>query len=854
MNHLLSLLFCFLLSIPVFSQCSDLEGIEFTYCYGDLENTVLGTFCPDDPPYHSVKLTISDGYIDNNDFLYIYDDDNLGPFTMGSISGESTSNIFIATNPTGCLTLHLTSDFVFSCSEPIPGQEWPEITYSFECVCVTQTLNPFSLSTQNLCVGEVFSLDASSSQVNEALGAAYHWDFGDGTSAVETSPQIEHFYNEPGIYFISLEIVDEYCTSSLITRMVNVLGQVETNLILPDTICSSEVYNLSSQIINTYSSPIVAGEFSSGQINEIIIGQGPNVVNTSILVDVEEGVFIEDVSNFQVSLDISHTWFGDIGIYLICPNGTEIALHSLISWAGYNYDLTGCCYDFTSNAEETLKATSDSLGDAQNVPIGAFLPSESFELLIGCPIAGDWALRIDESHPSDDGVLHSWSITFGDSLSLDIGSLIDESAVWNGPGLAEDGLLTAPDSAGIYSYSLSYLDPLSCGYFEEFDLEVIACQELDADSIFLESVSEICLGEYFVHSTGIEFQVFGDTIIENIGLGLNSDGYKEFETVTILALDKPVVLAVPASLCAAMPELNLGSYAGVSPPGGRWFFGMDTIGQELLNDNLIQTNLTNESLFYYQVSNASGCISGDVLLIEMVDAEIIYSEAEVCIGESFQLGNGIEFQVFGDTIIENIFIGLNEMGCEILENLLITGIEKPLLEIEPAQICPSNNDINLANYTGVNPNDGTWYLGSDDSGNPLTGDDLFQTDLDENAQFYYEITNEAACKTGEILNIEYSDTCTQTTIAYLADDFDGDQEHCFEISQFGNAQFKIDFKDCLSHDYKTILFDNSGRMIELPTVDFSGKIYHTDHLPFGLYHLLVFNMNKRAYVKLLLGS
>lgn len=198
------------------------------------------------------------------------------------------------------------------------------------------------------------------------------------------------------------------------------------------------------------------GQFCSGTVNEIITGFESNAVLSTINVEYFENKPLNEITNFKVLLDISHSWLGDIGVYLVCPDGTAIALHELTAWAGSNYDLTGCCYEITMDAEETILDATDGL-EGPELPTGKYLPSDSFEFLLGCPIAGNWTLRIDESHPSDDVVLHAWCLIFGDSVYYEIGANLEETAIWNGPGLDSNDSLTSPDEPGIYSYSLFIL-------------------------------------------------------------------------------------------------------------------------------------------------------------------------------------------------------------------------------------------------------------------------------------------------------------------------------------------------------------------------------------------------------------
>lgn len=68
-----------------------------------------------DLPGHAVTLTGSYDIEQGYDYLYIHDGEGTGSPLLGTYGGVGTLNVE-ATNPTGSLTLHFTSDFVFSYS------------------------------------------------------------------------------------------------------------------------------------------------------------------------------------------------------------------------------------------------------------------------------------------------------------------------------------------------------------------------------------------------------------------------------------------------------------------------------------------------------------------------------------------------------------------------------------------------------------------------------------------------------------------------------------------------------------------------------------------------------------------
>jgi len=84
-----------------------------------------------------------------------------------------------------------------------------------------------------------------------------------------------------------------------------------------------------------------------------------------------------------ISVEIKHTWRGDLSVYLKPPGHDEILLHHN---SGHNAnDLVMIC-----------RSSDDP---------------ELFAGLAGQPAQGDWILRVTDNAERDTGVLNKWGIT-----------------------------------------------------------------------------------------------------------------------------------------------------------------------------------------------------------------------------------------------------------------------------------------------------------------------------------------------------------------------------------------------------------------------------------------------------------
>lgn len=87
------------------------------------------------------------------------------------------------------------------------------------------------------------------------------------------------------------------------------------------------------------------------------------------------------VGSIEVSVDISHTYLGDLRVSLVSPAGSEIVLHGRANGSQQNLAST-----FTA-------ATTPALSS-----------------LVGQPAAGAWRLRISDHEARDQGKLNSWRV------------------------------------------------------------------------------------------------------------------------------------------------------------------------------------------------------------------------------------------------------------------------------------------------------------------------------------------------------------------------------------------------------------------------------------------------------------
>nr|VFJ62899.1 MAG: Regulatory P domain of the subtilisin-like proprotein convertase [Candidatus Kentron sp. DK] len=149
----------------------------------------------------------------------------------------------------------------------------------------------------------------------------------------------------------------------------------------------------------TASYTIVAGSIDATGVNVSVTatddaGNAGNATTSSV----------STIEDLNVVMDITHTWFADLGVSLTSPTGTELSLFSNVGDAS---DPDGT-YIFDDSATEWFTG---------QVPNGTYRPESSGTLAIfnGEVAEGTWTLTIVDGATGDTGTLRGWSLDINSS-------------------------------------------------------------------------------------------------------------------------------------------------------------------------------------------------------------------------------------------------------------------------------------------------------------------------------------------------------------------------------------------------------------------------------------------------------
>ena len=146
----------------------------------------------------------------------------------------------------------------------------------------------------------------------------------------------------------------------------------------------------------------LGGSFASTNVPLNIPPGAPSstsgITNSNLVVSGALGA----VQNLTVTLNITHTFTGDLVITLISPAGTRVILVNRRGSGGDN---------FTNTTFDDAAATSITAGSAPFS--GSFRPEQPLSALNGQSANGTWVLEINDAANGDVGTLNSWSISYG---------------------------------------------------------------------------------------------------------------------------------------------------------------------------------------------------------------------------------------------------------------------------------------------------------------------------------------------------------------------------------------------------------------------------------------------------------
>ena len=599
--------------------------------YGPNEDITM-TVCPE-APETIITLYWALANLGPGDILQIFDGpDDTAPVLGTYVEFEAQGLEIFASedNPTGCLTLHFTSDATGE------GSFVAEMSCGYPCERPIAFVESGEPVPHLACPGEEITFDASSSTVAENFEiVSWEWDFGDANTA-NTGPVVSHTFDNPGAYKVQLSIADNNITdddpdgcsnNNLVDHLVLVSTEPDwTGTSVDATICSGQLFDLEG-VVNgvTYDSE-PSGDFGGGLF---IPDDQTQCFNASLtFTSFAPGAVIQnanaDIVDFFINFE--HSWMGDLTITFICPNGQSMAVHTL-GGGGTNLGVPdqgdgtgpGTGWDYYWSPLATNGTWADNAGFGGQLEAGTYESEMPFTLLEGCPLNGTWEIEVCDSWGQDDGYIFEWNVNFNPELYPEpvvftpVFGMDCDSTSWDGPNIYQESedcndiTIVAVDS-DVYTYTAT--NNFGCTYTTDVQVTVV-----DGPEVAVAEPSGYC---------GSPVELVGDVLNEQPGFNYSYDWEPSDlvsgngANVTVDGLTQDTVVTVTVTVtggdldnCEVSQNVEVDFVPPPSPvignpsvcPGD----ALDLVALNFTNEGLLESDFTYE-WFFQNESVGSGAV------------------------------------------------------------------------------------------------------------------------------------------------------------------------------------------------------------------------------------------------------
>jgi hypothetical protein len=477
------------------------------------------TVCPDPTTGSKVSLRmftdVGDTWdVHGSDTLFVYDGPDTNSPLLGAFNSDTdTTGIGVQAtfnNPSGCLT------FVFVSDGANEGDGFAGIlSCGYPCQPIAPIIGsdpmmePTDTGYIDICLGDTVWLYGNAgfpfSGTNGGLGydqtianSTFNWEFADGT-IIEDNDTVFFVPQVRAGYLVEMRVTDTLgCIDVQTTkiRVATIPSFAGTTALAEDTICfgSSTILVGGVTFQDTAGVDPTQGAFINGGIfaglTYLPDGSGVNYETDIEITQFDSGQVVQNASDIiDMCVTMEHSYLGDLEMMLTCPNGTSIVIFNSYTGTGIGPEFAGGFggggtflgealdngngqpgvgweYCFSDNAvwgtmgDEHPGNTTPTGGPTPGSAMseGTYLPEESFDSFVGCPINGTWTLTVRDNIGIDDGYIFEWGILFNPD--------IDPNAEFYTPSLADGWWTIEPSVINVFGDTAIEVLPPNPGDWE----------------------------------------------------------------------------------------------------------------------------------------------------------------------------------------------------------------------------------------------------------------------------------------------------------------------------------------------------------------------------------------------------
>lgn len=600
------------------AQVYTIENGTITACEGQMvddggpdgaaytDTDYVFTICPDTPgdviqvEFNAFSLQESANPA-NSDYLTIFDGDNTGELSLGSYTGNQLNGLSITgtvDNTSGCLT------FVFTCNTGNTAT-FPGWVATIQCttpcaipLAASEITDPAPDDADVQTIGVCLNQEITFSDIGSTAGDGFAleqwiWNFDDGVVDTLSGPVTTHAFDDPGEYIVTLTVEDNNGCQSVnilpLQVLVSTIPIFQTEY--TPQVCLGGTGWLNGNPVQSTTWTALPPIVVSGT-TFLADGAGFTYDNTIVMDFFEDGAVLEDCEDLQsITINMEHSYLGDLGITIECPDGTTV---TLLDWGanggggtflgeavdnggsttpgtGYDYGwapfLTNGNLD-DGNAEQVTFTDNDGTAVTNNVVIPGLYESDGNMCdLVGCPLNGGWTINVQDNLAIDDGYIFEWGLNLNPELYPDITTftpvigLESDSSYWEGPHIIE-GTVTAdgnyieiePPSLGDYEYTFFATNNFGCTFDTTLVVEVVngpvvdageditLCGELQLDGTIVSNEYDLppCFFNLYVTNEAGDDWGWGSANVEVVINGVSEGTYSPAGWPSVVNYDIPV--------------------------------------------------------------------------------------------------------------------------------------------------------------------------------------------------------------------------------------------------------------------------------------------------------------------------
>ncbi len=391
----------------------------------------------------------------------------------------------------------------------------------------------------------------------EANNCIYQWAFGDGLSnTVPHNTTIGHRYSEVNGYDLSL-IVEDTANGGCRSRNLpnyrvrisrNPIRSVASVGICPNSETEFSIgYSQNDQIM--IDSSVFLSNVRERYENTVFIPDGPNCRNLSqtgcynapvVFDQFPAGATIQSVDDIvSVCINMEHTFLGDLGFTIICPNGQSAVLKHNTHQGGADLGIATSATSCSNTCSESCNPQgrgwtycfSNQLLNGQRGVISGNMPTpvdstntitqtgyyqtprqgaigsgtwetvdlNGFNGLVGCPLNGEWTIMVCDDWGLDNGYVFWWDLNLSQSINnttnWSYGVPLD-TVLFDAPNFFElqdrntAMLLPTENNVGEFLLNASLVDDFGCSWDTAASIRV---NPIYSDTIY----ANICQGSTY---------------------------------------------------------------------------------------------------------------------------------------------------------------------------------------------------------------------------------------------------------------------------------------------------------------------------------------------------------------------